>query len=123
MHEAGNVSAQSAKVQPLKRTMILEGSRVRWIMGTAGQQRAAHGKQLRAVQEELGPPTGHGTPLILCVAASNSDLQLSAVNYDERRRQVSICLLKIGRKRRRLPQRRISNNNINFRTKRSFSAA
>ncbi|KAL2745009.1 hypothetical protein V1477_007551 [Vespula maculifrons] len=83
MHEACNVNAQPAKVQASRRTMILEGSRVRWIMAsqsgrwlrgtgerhraegavaTAGQQRAAHGKQLRAGAEE---PTGHGILLIL----------------------------------------------------------
>ncbi|KAL2729033.1 hypothetical protein V1478_006665, partial [Vespula squamosa] len=83
MHEACNVNAQPAKVQAPRRTMILEGSRVRWIMAsqsrrwlrgtgerhraegavaTAGQQRAAHGKQLRAGAEE---PTGHGILLIL----------------------------------------------------------
>ncbi|KAF7397229.1 hypothetical protein HZH68_008451 [Vespula germanica] len=83
MHEACNVNAQPAKVQASRRTMILEGSRVRWIMAsqsrrwlrgtgerhraegavaTAGQQRASHGKQLRAGAEE---PTGHGILLIL----------------------------------------------------------
>lgn len=69
--------------------MILEGSRVRWIMAsqsrrrlrgtaerhraegaaaTAGQQRAAHGKQLRAGAEE---PTGHGILLILWRASAS----------------------------------------------------